>query len=399
MIVLSFLGLGTYDKESKMYRYEETTYTWGERESHTSTMFAAALTRWFPEAEVVILETKEANQANGQTARALMPNAEFIPIPNGRSDEENWEIFNAITKRLPDGENLILDVTHGFRSMPVLATLVVSFLRAAKNITLEHLVYAAFERGNEITPVFDLTPFVTMLDWANATNRFLETGDARKLKPLIRENRAAPLNKVADKLEKLSVAITLNRTTEIADLAHGVTDEIRRSRNASWGMHHEPFKLLLDQIEHSTAPLGIPKLTNEMPATDVLISQYNLILWYAKRDHYAQAIALAREWMVSVQVWKHSGHYSTDKTERKTSEDKLGELATSLRSSNTVQDEWREFIAVWNDLYQLRNDIAHFGMNEHPTPTTKLPGNIKTALKRLRAAVQPLGLELPEFEP
>lgn len=396
MIVLSFLGLGTYDKETQRYRYEETTYVWGERESCTSTLFTAALTQWFPDAKIVILETKEANQANGQTARTLLPNAEFISIPNGRSDEENWKIFNAIANRLPDGQRLILDVTHGFRSMPVLATLVVSFLRAAKNIRLEHLVYAAFERGAKTTPVFDLTPFVTMLDWASATNRFLETGDARKLKPLIREQQPAPLNKVADKLEKLSTAITLNRATEIAQFSQDVTTEIGTARTITWEDRHQPFQLLLDRIEHDIKPLAVPE---HAPPTDALASQYNLIFWYANRDHFAQAIELAREWMVSVCGWKRSGRYSTDKNERKTAEDWLGAQANLLRSKTTVSVEWQAFIVAWNNLYQLRNDIAHFGMNDQPTPTTKLPGNIKAAIKQLGNAVQPLGLELPEFEP
>jgi CRISPR-associated DxTHG motif protein len=387
MIVLSFAGTG---------KYQQTEYVWANHQPHNTTLFQSALRHWFPEAHLIILESEGARNTNGEQARQEIPNAKFIEIPIGKSDAENWEIFNTLVSLLPSPTQLVFDITHGFRSMPILAMLVISFLRTAKHVELKYLLYAAFETGVTPTPVFDLAPFVTMLDWANATSRFLETGDARKLKPLIREQQPAPLNKVADKLEKLSAAITLNRATEIAQFSQDVTTEIGTARTTKWEDRHQPFQLLLDRIEQGIKPLAVPE---HAPATDVLASQYNLIFWYANRDHFAQAIELAREWMVSVCGWKRNGFYSTDKNERKTAEDWLGAQANLLRSKTTVSVEWQAFIVAWNNLYQLRNDIAHFGMNDQPTPTTKLPGNIKAALKQLGNAVQPLGLELPEFEP
>jgi hypothetical protein len=51
-----------------------------------------------------------------------------------------------------------------------LALLAAAFLRSAKGIRLRALLYGAYDaRENDVAPVFDLTPFLDLLEWMFAT--------------------------------------------------------------------------------------------------------------------------------------------------------------------------------------------------------------------------------------
>ena len=48
----------------------------------------------------------------------LKINPECISIPDGRDSEEIREILESIAKKIPEGAELTLDVTQGFRHFP-----------------------------------------------------------------------------------------------------------------------------------------------------------------------------------------------------------------------------------------------------------------------------------------
>ena len=385
MIILSFLGTTKLD---------ETEYIWDTRIPQSTDSFLVALSVWFPKADIYILETEKAKESNGVAARAKLPNARFIPIPNGRSDDENWQIFNTLAEALPEDAELVFDITNGFRSLPILSMLVVSFLRSVKKLNLKHLVYAAFERGVTPTPVFDLTPFVTMLDWANATNRFLETGDARKLQPLIQTQGQRPLsdnlNATAKLLEPLSQALALIRPIDTAHQAHEITERIEKARSERWAVQHEPFKLILERLEKTITPLAATDSNSE----SILSAQYQQILWYDTHNQHEKASALAREWLVSIRIWKQGKMLiPIDDQVRKNAEDWLNKCSHNTESYDA---EWVNLIKYWRNLADLRNDLMHCGMRKEPRKLINLPTEVHEKIIQLRGVVAPLGLELPE---
>ena len=246
MTILTILGAGNY---------EATNYRWEGRE-HRSALFASAVAAWFPEAAVNAVSTTLAWEKHGVALSEAIPSVQQIPIPDGADETELWIIFNALVEAIPEGEEVIFDITHGFRSQPVLALLVASFLRVAKGIKIKAILYGAYEKNRENSPVFDLTPFVSMLDWANATERFLETGDARKIAMLIREQRQSPLNSVAARLTDLSEALTLVRPMLITKKAGDLIVKVEEAKTEPWRAQHAPLKLLLNRIEASFSPLA-----------------------------------------------------------------------------------------------------------------------------------------------
>ena len=54
-------------------------------------------------------------------------------IPDGQNEKELWEIFRIILDSLEEGEEIILDITHSFRYLPMLTFIVLNYARAVKN--------------------------------------------------------------------------------------------------------------------------------------------------------------------------------------------------------------------------------------------------------------------------
>lgn len=88
-----------------------------------------------------------------------------VRIPAGRSEEELWEIFDAFGSQLEEGDDLVLDLTHGFRHIPALLLTATQYYTVRKGLNLLGIFYGAYDRDKEDTPIFDLTPLNDLSEW------------------------------------------------------------------------------------------------------------------------------------------------------------------------------------------------------------------------------------------
>lgn len=393
MIVLSSLGTGKY-REAR-YKSEH------QGEVVSTGVFATVLHKWYPDAKVKILATEAAESSdNGRYIREEHPDFEIVRIPEGKTEAEAWELFETIASPevLPKGERVIFDITHSLRSLPMLGFLALSYLRVVRDIEIEKVYYGALELTprtgeNPPTPVVDLTPLVNLLDWAQAANRFQDTGDASLFHPLLRENRNTSLNGVADKLKELSGALANNRTIEVSRLARELVKKIESSRQQETILKHRPFLAVIDQMSRAVTPLqqGVDERLN-------LLAHHAQILWYYERGHYVQAVGLAREWLVSVVTWHQTGEIQLSRKQRKNAEDALGKHAKMPQKADV---HLQKAVTLWDGLFTLRNDLLHFGMRPKSdrTKSTRVEQSVRDKIEALPAAVRPLGLELdPSLE-
>jgi len=403
MIILTMLGTNNYG---------EVAYEWEQRRATPYPFVQQALAEWFPEAQMLVCVTKEAKEKHGQVLLEAIPQARLVDIPSGKNEGEYWEMFGIIQREIPSRAELVLDITHGFRSLPVLALLTVSFLRAAEQVQLRHVLYGAYEaKSDHSAPMFDLTPFVTMLDWANATNRFLETGDARRFKQLLAKSGEQGLKALGSELEKFTNSLLLNRTTEVSQTAKELAKTIESAKASDYAPQYKPLQLLEHRLIRAISPIA-----DENP----IRSQFAQIVWYTRQQQHAQAIALAREWMISVRIWKTDGRFSVNKDERRLAEEWLSTFAKILEHKTDAEKkaeeqgdtakkekekqkrleaipaEWLEFITLWQKVSDQRNDYAHFGMRKQTTTVETTLKKARTLPDDLKNAVQSLGLELPE---
>lgn len=379
LVILTTLGAG---------KYEEATYQWADRAPLRTKLVSAALKGWFPQATVKVLCTPRALQENGALLSELLPDHQSLPIANGENDAHNWQLFQTVADSVPNGAEVIFDITHGFRSLPVVTLLALSYLRAVKNVTVRGVVYGAWERGrapDDVTPVFDLTPMLGLLDWASAAERFIDTGDARRIVTLL--NEQPTLASVNGPISELSSALGAQRPAEASHAAQQLRKAVKKIKRGTLPPEQQQFALALDHIEDRFDGIahGQEAYTND--PVRVLRGQYHQIQFYLRGGQYAQAIGLTREWLLSVRLWK-AGRDIWPSSAR--TEHRVAQLPSM------TSPEWRDFAALWSRTLPLRNRFAHFHTepDKERSPSADDIQDIQDIAARLARAVEPLGLQL-----
>jgi len=406
MKLLTFLGTG---------RYHETTYLWNEQE-YTAWYAPAAGVAFLKPEQLVVFLTKEAEEEVFPKFRSALPeNLKVLPrhVPLGRTEAELWDIFSALLQVVEPGDEIAFDITHGLRSFPFVALLVAAYMRAVMNVHIQAVLYGAFEvRDTSVTPnrapMFDLSPMLALLEWAAATDRFNRTGDARYLSSLLRgqqknlalrwrEQREqlgllSGLGNLAGNLEKISQALRLIRPHETMKLAHDLPGYVEKARPV---LQHAvgalPFARLLDSVIQTYLPL---ESATPYEQKEALEKERRLIRWYAEREHWVQAAALAREWLVSWVMAHLEIGPETSSAERHRVEGFINAEAAAFLQA---KEEGRSFVPVflrdipqpesllglWKSFTDVRNDILHAGMRDEPKPSSTLIKQIQNALKAI----------------
>lgn len=441
-MILSFLGAG---------KYESASYQWETCPTVTTPLFVAAVSAWFPEEQVVVLCSPTARARNAELLLAAVPQARLVDIPDGATDDENWDLFQTISDTVPANERVIFDVTHGFRSMPLVGVLTLAYLRAVRAVKVQHVLYGAFQFGRpdaELTPAFDLTPFVKLLDWAEAAGRFGDTGDARKLTQLMQDVHS-PLNLAARHMKLLSEALSYNRHVDIGGAATDVLSALQEVQQQQLQPHQRPFRLIVEQVEQTVAPLAVARSAGGL---EVLQALYRRVMWYAERDHYVQAVSLAREWMLQAFIWSSTGDIdlsiatqdsastflsSLERVEREPREQKSTSPIEFLRPTDEFLDLWvkisedrnaaahhgvsnteagaeqflpvpfgpptEEFMGLWKTLSEHRNDLAHHGVRNSSSRTVRVRDESRRSallmpgvsrIRQLKDVAASLGIEV-----
>jgi len=403
MKALSFLGTTNY---------KVTTYTYRGRQV-TTEFFAEALTAFFPELEKVIVFATPAVQQHPnlkELKNRLRSKLKVAPIPSGHSEEDLWNIFDALTSAVNDNESVIFDITNSFRSLPFLVFLAAAYLKSARNVAVEGVVYGAFDatRGS-ISPVFDLTPFVSLLDWMTATDQFIHTGDARRLAHLLNpeQKQSGPLADAAHAIENVSLAAFLCQPFELFPEALALETNLQRAES-SIDFLPRPYQILKNQIVETFGAFGAT-LDVDNPK-EALCAEFRMIEWYYNNNQLIQAVTLAREWLIDAVTYRMGAPLDFTRFQRKryeraisglplvgrqTKDPKTGRLVTYTRENlNTVgkeiYDHWPErdqIIRLWNNLSIIRNGLDHAGHQKDAIRlkniTKKIDSQIMPALQQL----------------
>lgn len=86
-----------------------------------------------------------------------------IKIPDGKDEDEMWEIFSTIFSQLQENDELYIDLTHSFRYLPMLLLVLSNYAKFFENISVNHISYGNFEARNKDTneaPQLTFCPFL-----------------------------------------------------------------------------------------------------------------------------------------------------------------------------------------------------------------------------------------------
>lgn len=112
-------------------------------------------------------------------------------IPYGRNEAEQTKILEVMASNVGDGDEVHMDLTHGFRHLPMLGFLSALYLRTVRHAVIGGLYYGAWDMtDNGETPVLLLDGLLAVADWVEAINRHDQGGDYGVFVPLLPKNSA-----------------------------------------------------------------------------------------------------------------------------------------------------------------------------------------------------------------
>jgi len=382
---------------------------------------------WGEDDKIVIFLTKDAENRNwvdnghkgkdgklrceGLKSRlkSLNLNAHIITkdVPDGRSEQEIWEIFSCVFNQINKGDEIIFDITHGFRSLPMLAIIILNYAMVLKNIKIKGVYYGAFESLGPIdyvmkipikdrnAPIFNLTPFVYLFNWIVATENFLSYGDAKDLNKLT-EERLAPIlraskgkDKSAQNLRRLSRQ--LKEMTESIQTSRGYSiikefdfDNLKRLISCNKETILKPINPLLDMISDKIKGFNNSDIKNGYAATN----------WCIKHNLIQQGYTILQETMIAEIVAKYFRKAEIDNIDNR----EIVSQAINIKVKKISEEEnkWKEpaknnksmvrkivdeldddFVGIFDSVSQYRNDINHAGF----TKNSHKPNSIKKKLE------------------
>lgn len=396
--------------------YAETTYVWNERRKTTRFSVCACVDFLKPD-EIAVFLTKEAREKTFADFKVeMIPFSgviKDIDIPLGATQDELWEIFNTINDAVAEGETIAMDVTNGQRSLPMLALLTAAFMKTARDVSVEHLLYGAFDvgstQGQGVTPMFDLSAMLGLLDWSVAADRFIRSGDSRDMGALLKDfsaqvkkdgnyersaiQRALPLEDAAHSLNRTADALFLLRPYSAMREIDILKKNFWRIFNSGMAENQmSPLYRLLEKIDRSYSKLGNaePEKEDADAAARTLEQERQLIFWYYEHGHLMQSISLAREWLISWVMYRDG---KLNLLNRKLREDYYEKQINEF-AHNEKRWQGTDFIGafmngktfhdLWHEVTGIRNDIAHAGKNYLPKEADALIRRIERQLQVIR---------------
>jgi CRISPR-associated protein Csx16 len=392
--LVTFLGTGDY---------QPTIYALGERRAESTRFVCRALAELLAPAEIVVLATEQAKSTHGtclERELSKFPPPRFEPIPFGENSEQLWRQFEVIKTQLRGSAGpVILDITHGFRSSPFFAAAVASFVRAVDEDRLDlRVCYAgALGAGPEgVTPIWELSEFVILLDWTLSLTLFLRTGRAeaaaaeaeligRKLKkawftsggigaePQLKE-MGESLRQFGKDLETLRTGdLLIGRGGKPSSAARLLTAVNAASDDVA--VHTPALADVLDRVAEMVRPLAGQHI--DLSGADGRSTILALAEMYLRFGRYLEAASTIREGWVNKFAAKTAlipGAPLFDGTERDRAED---------RAYNADP--------VYREVTDRRNDLLHAQYRPSAQDADGITGKIKELAAKLRGSLSSQG--------
>jgi len=340
----------------------------------------------------------------------LQAEVQRIRIPDGQSEQEIWDIFQIVYDQLKSDDEVIFDITHAFRSIPILAIVILNYAKVMKHIVIEGIYYGAFEALGSIheadalplqkrrVPILDLTSLDQLMEWSIAIDRFTGSGDAglisrladRSVKNLLavsngQDKTAANVRYIAKNLSDFSKAMSTCRGRDISV----ITGKLKKNVNSFETTEIvRPFKPVFERIKKQFDKF------NGNPVMDGI----QAAKWCAEHNLIQQGYTILQETLITYFVTE-SGENEEDRKNReiasqaiaiylkKIDKDKWEKPALDNRYMTQkflkVYDSKQKLIKIFRNLSNDRNDLNHAGQNDSPMKPDRFSEKIKAYITDL----------------
>lgn len=331
---------------------------------------------------------------------------ETLYIPDGKNNDEMWQIFQLLYESLRNEDELYIDLTHSYRYLPMLVLVLSNYGRFLKNITIKHISYGNYESRDvetNVAALIDLLPLTQLQEWTYAAANLLRNGDAQTLKELCKRSLIPLLKDPEVRRSTPSLTILRGYVNALAD----ITQAMKGCRAIELNQG-EPFHKLfhlsqqLDQIVIQPMAPIIQKIETSFrrfaPTPDIM-NGYQSAFWCFDHQLYQQSLTILHENIVSHLCHEASMDYQSGYAR------KVVSSALHIHSRQLPEDQWKvdsqeeaddikrllqiELLQQLSSTYlvttTLRNDYNHAGIRKSPASTDTICRELEARLSKIRS--------------
>lgn len=324
-------------------------------------------------------------------------------IPEGKNEEEMWEIFDILLGLTEENDELYFDLTHSFRYLPMLLLVFGNYVKFLKKATIQSITYGNYENRDIITneaPIVNLLPISKLQDWTFATANYLENGSAQRLYDLSLEEITPILSASFGKdynasnlrafMKSLTMVIEERRTCR--GMSIYLSDNFKELKNSAdklTTVSIKPLNPLIDKIRSSFNQFS--------PHPDVK-NGFAAARWCFNFGLYQQAVTILLENIVSYICILNKIQINDEKQRS------IINKAIHISTNKIAENEWivgdederlqikmlleypllnnKELQQTFSVLTNVRNDFNHSGMRSQNKPLSpkKIIQNIEHCL-------------------
>lgn len=347
-----------------------------------------------------------------QMEMSLMKELKTLPNESitSKFEEEQWDLFNKIFDIIETDDEIYFDITHSFRSNPVIALIIAHFAKTMKNAKLKRLFYGNFEslgQAREVAdipveerraPIVDITSMMELLDWTIGVDTFLRTGNPAQIFDLANDKSRYlhtdpgfhAINNFSRALNFLNIHIETVRGPKINGKITKVLENYPNLEKHQTGVFPQ-FEKLTGKIEEKLSHFSDDEVKNALGS----------VIWAFEHGLYQQSITLLEEYIISIIAKKFGADEldtdirmaisqilqqkikeksKKDNNEKENKELNLSELEKFLEELIETHPELKAF----EKLATLRNDVNHAGFRKNHTAPKTIIDNIAEYIEELR---------------
>ncbi|MDY6861728.1 MAG: TIGR02221 family CRISPR-associated protein [Thermodesulfobacteriota bacterium] len=260
-VYLSFLGIGS-KKANGIFEYDKAVYVLnGKKSKETEFVQVAEIQILGPSNFDMILivatqksyDTHFKDNLKTQLLKAGANEVSYIIISEDMTPEGQWEWFERILNHIEYGDELTIDLTHGYRSIPIVFSTAINFLQKSRRIILNAVYYGAYDKNRKLAPIINMKDFYTINEWADAVSRLVEDADARKMAEVAErtsEFQVAELNdpEVISTFEDLTNTIRNVDINNVSKKANAAIELIKAKERMASVTGKVLLKLVIDKF-------------------------------------------------------------------------------------------------------------------------------------------------------
>lgn len=376
-VLISFLGIGRLVKGTPKREYEPATYKIGETEYEKSFVSLAIrehyeinkliligtprsmweeVYRTYAQEDNIWLQIGEECAKKNHKSKLEIPHQEDIEKAMGDGSKvvlvryginaeeirENSEIILGLDTYLNEGDELYVDITNSFRSLPLYIMNLLIYLRdvSTKKVSIKGIYYGMLEATKEVghTPIVDLSEVLNVNSWISGAYSFMEFGNAYKIASLLESDPQIGEPKMfSNPLREFSETKNLNHLSELENQV-GKMQVLRNTNDL-------PLiaKMVIDPVVGEF--LKTVQL-NEGPFRHSDF-QYQLAKWHYNHHNYAAAYTTLNE-AITTRACELRGYNSSSKLDR-----------DRIKSIWWHEDDIKEYAKLYSKVSKNRNAIVH----------------------------------------